>query len=343
MSSSHGRPRTHFVRSLEPSGLDPRSFRVASPQEESILNGPYAPPSDARPVVSTTPVALPRTIDFGLHRLAVCEMSTRHWTFEDDVLHYRAAGIPAMAAWYHKLQDYGEDKAIDLLQEHPLAVSSLWFGGAFIDPDELRAGDPVADTIEALDVAEELRAKTVVLISGPRGSFTRNHARRLFRDALLCLGDAAALRNLSISIAPLLKQGPGHASIVTSIQSTLDLLADCNHPHIGLTLDVAAFAQETWLHTHLPDVVPLLKSVTLSSGSVRKKLRGAVTLPGEAAFPHLELVARLCEAGYTGAFDCRVLANGLDPLEYRPLLARCKAGYQQLAQSLANPSTTNPA
>lgn len=263
-------------------------------------------------------------------------MTTRRWSFEDDVLHYRAAGLPAMAAWWHKVQEYGEEKSVELLHEHPLRVSSLWYGGGtFLDPDELRVGDPVADAIEALDVAEEMRASTMIVVAGPRFRFTRNHARKLLCDALRCLGDQADLRNVSIGLAPMLRAAPGCPSMVNNLKGTLELLNECAHPYVGLSLDLYSFWNDPDLVRQLPAIVPFLKSVTLSDGPVKRRSREPMAVPGDGQIPLTELVGRLCDAGYKGTFDCRVIVPQLSAVQYRPLLARCKAAYARLGERLA--------
>ncbi|MCE9527052.1 MAG: hypothetical protein K8R36_13470 [Planctomycetales bacterium] len=58
--------------------------------------------------------------------LAMCELTTYRWSFEEDVEHYAAAGIEGIGIWRHKLSDYGERHGRELLAEHRLKVSSLF-------------------------------------------------------------------------------------------------------------------------------------------------------------------------------------------------------------------------
>ena len=51
-------------------------------------------------------------------RLSVSELSTFRWSFEEDVLHYHAAGFEAIGIWRPKLSDYGEEKGFELVLEH---------------------------------------------------------------------------------------------------------------------------------------------------------------------------------------------------------------------------------
>ena len=68
-------------------------------------------------------------------RLAVSELTTFRWSFEEDVAQYRAAGISAIGVWRQKLADIGEPKGTQLLTESGIAVSSLQWAGGFTGSD----------------------------------------------------------------------------------------------------------------------------------------------------------------------------------------------------------------
>ena len=65
-------------------------------------------------------------------RLAVSELTTFRWSFEEDVAQYLAAGIAAIGIWRQKLADVGERKGALLLAKSELAVSSLQWAGGWI-------------------------------------------------------------------------------------------------------------------------------------------------------------------------------------------------------------------
>ncbi|HIQ20312.1 MAG TPA: sugar phosphate isomerase/epimerase, partial [Planctomycetes bacterium] len=48
-------------------------------------------------------------------QLSVNETTTFRWSFEEDVAHYAAAGIPSIGIWRHKLSDYGHQRGLELL------------------------------------------------------------------------------------------------------------------------------------------------------------------------------------------------------------------------------------
>ena len=111
-------------------------------------------------------------------RLAVNEMTTFRWSFEEDVNQYAAAGIPGIGIWRQKLSDFGEEKGVELLGESSLTVSSLLWAGGFTGSDGRSYRDSVADAREALRLAGALQTRCLVVYSGARAGHTANHAAR---------------------------------------------------------------------------------------------------------------------------------------------------------------------
>ena len=115
-----------------------------------------------------------------MSRLSMNEMTTYRWSFEEDLQHYRAAGIPAIGVWRRKLSDFGEQRGIELLQESGLAVSNLMWAGGFTGSEGHTYRESIDDAAEAIRLAGAMAAKCVVVYSGARAGHTHNHARRLF-------------------------------------------------------------------------------------------------------------------------------------------------------------------
>ena len=116
--------------------------------------------------------------------LAMTEMTTYRWSFEQDVQQYRAAGITALGVWRQKLGDCGEGRGIELLANHGMKVSSLHWAGGFTGSDGHTHSESIEDAKDAIRLARRLDAGCLVMHSGARGVHTHNHARRLFRSAV---------------------------------------------------------------------------------------------------------------------------------------------------------------
>jgi len=99
-------------------------------------------------------------------RLAISEVTTFRWSFEEDVSNYRAADIPAIGVWRQKLADYGEDRGAQLLETAGLVASSLQWAGGFTGSEGRSHSDSLADARCAIDTAVALGSKCLIIHSG---------------------------------------------------------------------------------------------------------------------------------------------------------------------------------
>ena len=95
------------------------------------------------------------------------ETTTFRWSFEEDVAHYAAAGIPAIGVWRQKLSDCGHDRGIELLRDSGLKVSHLLWAGGFTGSDGRSYRESVEDAAEAIRTAAALSTHCLVVYSGP--------------------------------------------------------------------------------------------------------------------------------------------------------------------------------
>ena len=177
-------------------------------------------------------------------RLSMNEMTTYRWSFEEDVAHYVAAGIPAIGVWRQKLSDFGEEKGIELLRESGLFVSSLLWAGGFTGSDGRTYRESVEDAAEAVRLAAEMAAGCLVIYTGARAGHTHNHARRLVRDALRDLCAQAAESHVSLAIEPMHAGCAAEWTFLTDLDSTLELIEDVGHPNLRLAFDTYHFGYD---------------------------------------------------------------------------------------------------
>src|SRR5258708_2604020 len=116
--------------------------------------------------------------------LSMNEMTTFRWSFEEDVVRYKAAGIEGIGVWRQKLADYGEQRGVELVARSGLTVSNLLWAGGFTGSDGHNYDESMSDAKEAIRLAAALRAGHLVVYSGARNGHTLKHARRLFVGAL---------------------------------------------------------------------------------------------------------------------------------------------------------------
>jgi len=262
--------------------------------------------------------------------LSVNEVTTFRWSFEDDVLKYAEAQIPAIGVWRQKLSDVGEVKAVELLEETKMRVSSLGWAGGFTGSDGRSFRASVDDALEALQAAATIKASCLIVYSGARGGHTFNHARRLMRDALKELAPRAVELGVDLVVEPMHPDCAAGFTFLTTLDEALQLIDSVDTPAVKLLLDTYHLGHEQTLPQRIPQIAPRIGLVQL--GDARKPPSGEQNRCklGEGLLPLRDIVAALAESGYDGYYEVELLGEDVETEQYEALLEHAKSAYSQL-------------
>jgi sugar phosphate isomerase/epimerase len=266
-------------------------------------------------------------------RFSINEMTTYRWSFEEDVSHYRTAGIGAIGVWRQKLADYGEERGAELLAGSGLAVSNLLWAGGFTGSDGHTFRESLNDALEAVRLAATLRAGSLVVYTGGRNGHTQNHARRLFTTALAEMLPLARELQVILAVEPMNGFCACDWTFLTSLEQADALVAAFDTPHLKLVLDTYHFG-------HDPGLLPFIRAAAERIGVVH--LGDSTTLPdrehnrqplGAGAIPLRAIVETLEGAGYRGYYDVELMGEEIEVADYRDLLTSSKRAFEELCRA----------
>jgi sugar phosphate isomerase/epimerase len=264
-------------------------------------------------------------------RLSMNEMTTYRWTFDQDVQGYLSAGIDAMGVWRQKLSDFGEQRAIELVLQSPLEISSLLWAGGFTGSDGRSHRESVQDAIEALRVAAAMRAGCLIIYTGSRAGHTHNHARRLMRSALGELVPLAAELGVVLAIEPMHAGCAAEWTFLTSLEETLGLLNDFHSQHLKLVFDTYHLAQDDErIVERLPEIVSELALVQLGDAKGPPDGEQNRCRLGDGRLPLRQIITTLLDAGYAGFFDVELMGEEIEASDYHELLAQSQQAFSDL-------------
>lgn len=254
-------------------------------------------------------------------RISINEKTTLHWSFDEDVTHFQALHVGGIGVWRRKLADFGEERGVEMLRESGLEVSSLACAGGFTGADGHTFREAVDDAIDALCLAAEMQASSLIVVTGARASHTHNHARRIVVEAMKELGDVAGELGVEVAIQPA-DQPVNGWSFLTSIEATIEVLERCSHPHVGLVFDIAQFQREVSLASRMSQIVPWIKIAGLAELRTSTRKRDAnMAMPGAPTLP--EIVQSLEANGFRGWYDVNILCEECWVSDYERLLSEC--------------------
>lgn len=257
-------------------------------------------------------------------RLSMNELTTFRWPFDEDVRQYAAAGFDSIAVWRQKLSDFGEEKAIELLADSPLSVSTVLWAGGFTGSDGRTHKESIEDALEAVQLAGDLKSNSLIVYTGSRSGHTYNHAKRLFCTALEELIPCAAERGVTLAVEPM-HAGCGTAwTFLTDVDETLELIQSFRSPQLKLVFDTYHLGHVPNIADRLPELSPWIALVQLAdarvppSGEQNRCRLGAGTLPLEA------ILAALVRSGYAGDVDIELMGEDLECPDYAELIAHSR-------------------
>ena len=272
-------------------------------------------------------------------RLAISELTTLRWSFEEDVEHYQAAGATAIGVWRPKLTDVGEASGAKLLAGAGLSVSSLQWAGGFTGSSGLSYEDSLVDARQAICTAERLGAGCLIIHSGARGVHIATHARRLFCQALEKLLPLAEERGVKLALEPMSGPCGGEFTFVNCLDKSLELLDEIKSPALGIALDTYHWAHQPLLFDRLPELVPHLALVQLADARQPPSLEENRCRLGQGKLPLQRLLHELRAGGYDGDFEIELVGEDIGVANYSDVVAHSVHTFRAW-MSEAEPVTT---
>jgi sugar phosphate isomerase/epimerase len=267
--------------------------------------------------------------------LSMNEITTFRWSFEEDVENYQQAGFRAIGVWRQKFTDWDEDHAVELLADSGLSVSNLVWAGGFTGSDGRAPADSIDDAADALRLAAKMSAGCLVLYTGGRNNHTFNHAGRLLRGALKQLLPLAEAVEVPLAIEPMHAACASDWTFLTDLESVITLLDEYRSPFLKLAYDTYHFPLDSRHRKFLAELVPHIGIVHLGDRTSAPCADQDRCLLGHGRLRLQETVRTLQSAGYTGAFDVKLLGPDFELRDYWTVLEHSQLAFSEFAAAPA--------
>jgi sugar phosphate isomerase/epimerase len=266
-----------------------------------------------------------------LPRLSVSEITTKDWSFDEDVRGYLAAGLGGMGLWRDKLDRFGEERGIELLQETGLQVANVVDAGYFPRKTRSQTELQIQDTVRAIKLTSRLGCDCLLVVSGDVGSFfrTREEAVDIIVTALRRLAPIADEFGVNLALEPIHPMYVGYTFLRT-IAQTRELLERVDHPRVGLFFDTYHLWQDQQLLTQIESVAGRIYGVHVSDWREPPRSSSDRALPGAGIMPLREILTAIARTGYAGFYDVELFSDELWLSDYPQLLQECKRRFGQL-------------
>lgn len=247
----------------------------------------------------------------GQWKLSLSEISTVKASFKEDLKAYSAAGFDAIGIWEFKLPD--DDSALAALHEAGLVVANCIPAVPSILPWDL-AGmegprDPkerIAKLCASMGRLARYQPASVLILTGPMGSFKPDQARQIVLDGLGEIGAAARAAGVRFGLEPINPIQRDSISFINSIADVVALLKDAKVKGLGVMADT----YNLW-HEKPSDLAAIAQHVTGLHVADMPKQRGRTdrVLPLEGGNQSAKLARALIRAGWRGIIDIEIFST----------------------------------
>jgi sugar phosphate isomerase/epimerase len=263
--------------------------------------------------------------------LSMNEVTTFRWSLEQDVENYQQAGYRAIGVWRQKLADWDEDQAVELLAGSGLTVSNLSWAGGFTGSDGRSPAESIDDAADALRLSAAIAAGCLVIYPGGRNNHIFRQASRLLRGALDELLPLAEAVEVPLAIEPMHIACAMDWTFLTDLESVVTLIDEYRSPYLKLAYDTYHFPFEARHRDRLAELSPHIGIVHLGDRSAPPTIDQDRCLLGQGRLPLGDIIATLQNAGYTGAFDVKLLGPDVETHDYWTVLEQSQLAFSDFA------------
>jgi sugar phosphate isomerase/epimerase len=252
------------------------------------------------------------------------------------------AGIRGIGLWREPVAEVGLDRAVRLVAESGLRVSSLCRGGFFTVQEGAERSAALDDNRRAIDETAALAAAgasgsaaVLVLVAGglPLGSTDLAGARSRVRDALGELEQYAQAAGVTLAVEALHPMYVADRAVISTLKQALDI-AEQFTPTVGVVIDsfhlwwdpelfaqisragsggrIASYQVSDW-------VTPLPADVLLARGMM-----------GDGHIDFAPITRAVVAAGYAGDIEVEIFNQAIWDAPWRSIAERVRASFDSV-------------
>lgn len=266
-----------------------------------------------------------------MHKLSVSQITTHDWTFAEDILHYNAAGLEGIGVWRDKLDLYGSEKGLALVDKSGLQVANLVDSGYFLSKTRSQTRRAIEDVHEAIDLAARMKSDCLLIVTGGVGSFyrTEEQARQIVIECLKEIAPYAQDAGIRLAIEPIHQRYPGY-TFLHDISSTLDLIDAVGSQMVGLLFDTDHLYESPDLFKDIQRAGDRIFCVHINDMPAHPGPGIDRKILGEGVIPLKEILSAIEATGYSGFYDVEIMSKDVWAMDYIQLLETLKQRFLML-------------
>jgi sugar phosphate isomerase/epimerase len=250
-------------------------------------------------------------------QVSVSAVSSRKWTFDEDLAFWAGAGIEHVGLSLRKLEAAGIDAAARRIVDAGLRVSNIVELGWWVLTDEstwARQQDRLRGAVDAAAVA----GGCLVLTTGPAHPMEWDDAVAALDAAITPVRAHARARGVPLTVEPT-SQLRLDLSFCTTVRDGVDLARTLG---IGLCVECNSSFAERGLIETIAASTDVLAHVQVSDFVIGSLSTPDRAVPGDGDIPLERLLGAMQAIGYTGAYELEMVGPRIEAEGYASAIER---------------------
>lgn len=264
-------------------------------------------------------------------QFSINQMTTLRSSLDEDLAACKRAGVSAIGLWRNKIDEAGEQAAIDAIRKSALDVTTLSYAGGFTGSSGLQFQEALDDGYNAVFTAASVGARTLVISPGARGRYTAKHEFRLVVQAIRELSFVAQEMGVQLAVMPRCRRLAGRWTSLHDLEDAVALCDATGQSNVGVVYDTFYLAESVsgTLKQHASRIFVLqLRDAKESDGD-----EYAQCIPGTGGLPLEATVQCLLRNGFRGDIDIQVCSEELWKQAPEDVLSACRRSVQALLRN----------
>jgi sugar phosphate isomerase/epimerase len=241
-------------------------------------------------------------------RLSLNQYTVKPWSLERAVDACVKREIPSIAVWREKIAETGLSRAVAMVRDAGLRVSSVCRGGFFPSPSATERERRLDDNRRAIEEAAALGAPALVLVCGPAEGQSLSLAREQVADGIAAIVYDASKAGVRLAIEPLHPMMIAERSVIASLEEANDLASMFKSHAVGVVCDAYHIFWDAHVEREIARSGDRICGFHVSDWTTP---HGDVTadraMIGDGCIDLASLSAAIDEAGYRGDIEIEIL------------------------------------
>jgi sugar phosphate isomerase/epimerase len=225
-----------------------------------------------------------------------------------DIERWRALGARRIGIQTAKMMVEGWEPYVDTLRGAGFELETIVHLNPRRFDDDAETGSFTKELSRTLEAAKVLRARSVYVTSGARGTLTWEETAERFCSAVAPCAQEARRAGIELLVEP----APALYAEFYFTHTLRDAVLLAEQADLGVVIDVFSCWTEARLRESIERAIRRCHLVQVGDYVIGDRALPCRAVPGDGAIPIARILDWILEAGYGGAFDLELMGPRID-------------------------------